>query len=358
MPLPSGIESTQELVEAQAHVWNHIFSFINSMSLKCTIQLRIPDIIYQHGKPMTLIELTDALYVNKAKSLCIERLMSIMIHSKFFIKIKISEEDEQEGYWLTPVSRLLLRDEPVSLTPFALAALDPILTDPWHDVSKWFHDDHSTPFVTTHGKTLWEHAGQDPRMNQIFNEGMASDARLVTSVIIKNCGHVFQGLKSMVDVAGGTGTVAKAIADEFPDLKCSVLDLPNVVSGLEGTKNLTFVGGDMFESIPSADAIFMKWILHDWPDEECIKILGKCKEALIPSKDNGGKVIIVDMVVNNQKGHEAFETQLFFDMLMMILTSGRERTEKDWAELFIAAGFTSYKITPIIGLRSLIEIFP
>ncbi|PIN04766.1 Hydroxyindole-O-methyltransferase [Handroanthus impetiginosus] len=358
MSLPNGVKSTQELLDAQAHVWNHIFNFINSMSLKCTIQLRIPDIIHQHGKPMTLMELIDTLRVNKAKSLCIERLMSIMIHSKFFNKIKISEEDEKEGYWLTPASRLLLRDEPFSVTPFALAVLDPILTDPWHDVSKWFHDDHSTPFVTTHGRTFWEHAGQDPRMNQFFNEAMASDARLVASVTVEHCGHVFQGLKSMVDVGGGTGTVAKAIADKFPDLKCSVLDLPHVVSGLKGSKNLTFIGGDMFESIPAADAIFMKSILHDWPDEECIKILEKCKEALISNKDNGGKVIIIDMVVKNQNRHDATETQHFFDMLMMILASGRERTAKDWEKLFFAAGFTSYKITPIVGLRSIIEAFP
>ncbi|KAI3457178.1 hypothetical protein Pfo_013841 [Paulownia fortunei] len=357
MALPNGIQSTQELLHAQAHVWNHIFNFINSMSLKCAIQLGIPDIIHKHDKPMTLSELMDALPINKAKSLCVERLMRILIHSKFFTKVKISEEEEEEGYWLTPASLILLNDKPLSVTPFALAMLDPILTDPWHYVSEWFKTDHATPFVTTHGRTIWEQARQDPRLNQFFNESMASDARLVISVIVKDCRQVFQGLKSMVDVGGGTGTVAKAIADAFSGLNCTVLDLPHVIAGLEGTENLTFVGGDMFESIPPADAVFMKWILHDWPDEVCVKILEKCKQA-IPSKDNGGKMILVDMVVDNQKDNEAMETQLFFDMLTMILVSGRERTEKDWAKLFYDAGFTSYKITPVLGLRSIIEVFP
>lgn len=104
----------------------------------------------------------------------------------------------------------------------------------------------------------------------------------------------------------------------------------------------------------------MQWILHDWSDEECIKILMKCKES-IPIKENGGKVIIADMVVKEDetmKEHEATETQFFFDMLMMTLVTGKERTETQWRELFLEAGFTSYKITPALGVRSLIEIFP
>lgn len=70
--------------------------------------------------------------------------------------------------------------------------------------------------------------------------------------------------------------------------------------------------------------------------------------------------MIVDMVVvENKKGDdESIETQLSFDMLMMILVKGRERTEKEWAKLFVDAGFRDYKISPILGLRSLIEVYP
>uniref|UniRef100_M0ZZ16 O-methyltransferase n=1 Tax=Solanum tuberosum TaxID=4113 RepID=M0ZZ16_SOLTU len=88
---------------------------------------------------------------------------------------------------------------------------------------------------------------------------MASDARLVMTVLIQNGkGLIFEGLKSLVDVGGGTGTIAKAIADAFPQINCTVFDLPHVIEGLEGSKNLSFVGGDMFNSIPSANAILLK----------------------------------------------------------------------------------------------------
>ncbi|KAK6157188.1 hypothetical protein DH2020_011436 [Rehmannia glutinosa] len=312
---------------------------------------------------MTLSELTDALPINKSKSLCVERLMRVLINSKFFTKLKISED--KEGYWLTPSSNLLLTDESTTnLMPFVLALLDPIFTDPFHHISEWFKNDDTTPFVTRDGRTFWEQTEQDLRFNLLFNESMASDTRLAASVILKDCRHVFEGLKSMMDVGGGTGTMAKAISDAFPGLKCSVLERPNVIAGLEGTANLTFITGDMFDSIPPcADAIFMKLILHDWSDEECVKILKNCKEA-IPCKDNGGKLIIIDIVMDNkQRDHEkennAFmETHILYDVLMMGLTSGRERTEEDWAKLFYEAGFTSYKITNVLGFRSLIEVFP
>ncbi|CAI9787640.1 unnamed protein product [Fraxinus pennsylvanica] len=296
---------------------------------------------------MTLEELVDALPINKEKSLGVSRLMQILMNSAFFIKATVSNNDpENMGYWFTSDSRLLLKDEPLSVTPFLLALLDPVLTEPWHHLSEWFENENPTPFDTKHGKTFWEYAGQEPRLNNFFDEAMASDAKLVASVLISDCIHLFEGTAA-----------SEVIADAVPNLKCTVLDLPDVVAGLEGTKNLSYAGGDMFEFLPPADAILLKWILHDWSDEDSIKILKKCKEAI--SKTNkGGKVIIVDMIVDNSKGDNAIETQLCFDMLMMALVAGRERNEKEWAKIFKDAGFVAYKIIHVLGLRSVIEVYP
>ncbi|XP_060672766.1 probable O-methyltransferase 3 [Ziziphus jujuba] len=209
-----------------------------------------------------------------------------------------------------------------------------------------------------HGMPFWEYGGHDTNIGNFFNDAMASDARLVTAVVIDKCKDVFEGLESLVDVGGGTGTVAKAIPKAFPNTECTVFDLPHVVADLQGANNVKYVGGDMFEAVPPADAILLKWILHDWSDEESVKILKKCKEA-ITGKGNKGKVIIIDMMMENKKGdEETIETQLFFDMLMMVLVTGKERNEKEWTKLFSDAGFRNYKITPILGLRSLIEVYP
>ncbi|KAL1079635.1 hypothetical protein V6Z11_D10G235200 [Gossypium hirsutum] len=351
-------EHVNELLQAQAHVWNHIFNFINSMSLKCAIDLGIPDIIQNHGKPMTITELVAALpMLNPTKACNIYRLMRILVHSGFFAQRNLCNDAQEDGYVLTNASRLLLKDNPLSVTPFLKAMLDPILTEPWHCLGTWFKNNDHTPFDTTHGKTFWDYAGHDQKLNSLFNEGMASDARLVNSILIDKCKKVFEGLNSLVDVGGGTGTLSKAIVDAFPHLECIVLDLPHVVANLQDSGNLKYVAGDMFKEIPASDAILLKWILHDWNDDECLKILKRCKEAISRQNKKGGKVMIIDMVLmkNEKMNGEAFnstETQLFFDMLMMVLVTGKERQEEEWAKLFFAAGFSNYKITPILETES------
>ncbi|XP_019193595.1 PREDICTED: trans-resveratrol di-O-methyltransferase-like isoform X1 [Ipomoea nil] len=352
------LQEMNEIVGAQTHIWNHIFNFINSSSLKCAVQLGIPDVIHRHGQPITLEELVDTLAINKAKAHHLGRLMRVLTRSGFFLDAKIKDGD---GYALGPPSCLLIKDHPFNLAPFVLGASSTIFTGPWHRVSEWFHNDDPTPYQTAYGKTFWDRASQDQELNHYFNQAMACDTLLLMALVKKYCREVFEGLDSLVDVGGGTGMVARAIADEFPDTKCTVLDLPHVVAGLEETKNLAYVAGDMFKAIPPAQAIFLKWVLHDWNDVDCVKILKKCKEA-IPGRENGGKVIIVDMIVGStQNGDvdddELIQSQIFADVQMMVYYGGRERTLKEWVKIFNDAGFFYYKTTQL-GSRSLIQLFP
>nr|GME02407.1 trans-resveratrol di-O-methyltransferase-like [Ipomoea batatas] len=264
------LQELNEIVGAQTHIWNQIFNFINSSSLKCAVQLGIPDVIHRHGGPITLEELVHALAINKAKADHLGRLMRVLTRSGFFLDAKIKDED---GYALGPPSCLLVKDHPFSLAPFVLGASSTIFTGPWHRVSEWFHNDDPTPYQTAHGRTFWDCASQDPEMNHYFNQAMVCDTLLLMALVKKYCSDVFEGLDSLVDVGGGTGMVARAIADEFPDTKCSVLDLPHVVAGLEGTKNLAYVAGDMFKAIPPAQAIFLKAWKH-WREDTILGIKG------------------------------------------------------------------------------------
>ncbi|XP_077212409.1 trans-resveratrol di-O-methyltransferase-like [Tasmannia lanceolata] len=353
-------EEVHELLHAQAHVWSHIFSFISSMSLKCAVQLGIPDIVHNHGHPIAFSDLITALPIASNKTACLRRLMRLLVHSGFFTT---ENNGVEECYMLTPSSRLLLKDKKMDLTPFLLMILDPLLQKPWQFLSDWFQEDEPivAPFEMAHGMKLWNYASQYPKLNNFFNKAMASDAQFLMNIVVRECGSIFQGLESLVDVGGGTGMASRVIADAFPNVKCTVFDLPHVVKSSPTCSNVDFIGGDMFESIPPANAILLK-ILHDWSDEECVKILHRCKEA-IPCREDGGKVIIVDIVVsnnnNNNKGDQMLtETQLLFDMLMMVLVVGKERDEREWGKIFMDAGFPHYKIMPVLGVRSVIELYP
>ncbi|XP_021723365.1 trans-resveratrol di-O-methyltransferase-like [Chenopodium quinoa] len=156
---------------------------------------------------------------------------------------------------------------------------------------------------------------------------MASDTQFVVNLLMSSDKFkgLWEGVESFVNVGGGNGTLAKAIAKLFPELRCAVFDLPHVVQGLTGYgKNLIYVGSDMFEAIPPAQAVLLKWILHNWSEEDCIKILERCNEA-IPSKENGGKIIIIDMVVENNNENnipDYLYSQLLLDLQMINITNG------------------------------------
>jgi len=96
--------------------------------------------------------------------------------------------------------------------------------------------------------------------------------------------------------------------------------------------------------------------MHDWSDAECVKILKNCKKAI--ASQGGGKVIILDMVVGAGSSDEKHvETQILFDLFMMFI-NGAERDELEWKKIIFEAGFSSYKIIPVLGVRSIIEVYP
>ncbi|KAK1286386.1 Trans-resveratrol di-O-methyltransferase [Acorus calamus] len=269
------------------------------------------------------------------------------------------EEVEEETYLLTPTSRLLVRDKDTGASPFLLAMLDPVLLAPWHSLGAWFHSEADrTPMLKAHQMEFWGLTNRLESFNRLFNEGMASDSRLVSKWLVEKQRQAFVGLRSLVDVGGGTGALMLTIVKAFPSIKCTVLDLPHVVADAPEGTPVNFERGDMFEYIPPSDAVILKWILHGWNDVECVKILKQCKKA-IPTKEEGGKVMIVDMVVNSKREDvKATETQLCFDMLMMVTSGGREREEHEWGKMFIDAGFSDYKMTHGPGMLSLIEVYP
>ncbi|KAL3754675.1 hypothetical protein ACJRO7_001864 [Eucalyptus globulus] len=366
-------ESECETFRAHAHVWRHAFNFISSMSLKCAIELGVPDALHRRGHPATLPELATALSVPTSKTTVLGRLVAVLVHMGFLSRQKAAPESngmsEHEAdelgfeYSLTPASCAIVKGQPLDLSPIVLLTLDPIFVDPFHCMSEWLKSDSETgspslrtPLHMKHGKSMWEIKAQDKKFNQRMNRAMASDGPVMARLIMDKCGgRLFEGLRTAIDVGGGTGGLTRELAEAFPEMEWTVLDLPRVVAGLERTRNLKYVGGDMFEAVPPADAVLLKWVLHDWSDEESVKILKRCKEA-ITSNSERGKAIIVEAVIGD--GPEEGETmKLFYDMIMMVGTTGKERNEKEWAKLLREAGFIDYKITPLAGFRSLIEAY-
>jgi hypothetical protein len=104
-----------------------------------------------------------------------------------------------------------------------------------------------TPFKMAHGTSIYDPVIRHVEFGQCFNDAMTCDSRFVEEIIVRECSEVLASVTSLVDVGGGYGTMARAIAKEFPHIRCSVLELPDVLDTVpvddDGTVEL--VPGDM-----------------------------------------------------------------------------------------------------------------
>ncbi|KAG2558713.1 hypothetical protein PVAP13_8NG345900 [Panicum virgatum] len=316
--------SPQDLLVALSELQNHLLGYVKSMALKCAVDLRIPDAIHRRGGVATLADIVADTEIHPAKVPDLKRMMELLSTSGIFT---------------------------------ATAAKD---SGGIGDVVKEPAVAGGSLFEVAHGCSLQEMASKDAAFSSLLNDSMASDSQLFLEVIILDKGRIFRGLNSLVDVGGGHGAATLVIARAFPRIKCTVLDLPHVVSQATTSEdgNLHFIAGDMFESIPPANAVLLKNVLHDWSDEDCVKILQRCKQA-IPARTKGGKVIIIEMVRGSAQGDRKISEMEDIQNVFMLHINGVERGINEWKRIFSDAGFSDdYKIMPVLGPYSVIEIYP
>jgi hypothetical protein len=143
----------------------------------------------------------------------------------------------------------------------------------------------------------------------------------------------FRGDETVVDVGGGGGSLLLALLDRHPEMRGIVFDLPETVRD-ESTfpDRCHFVEGSFFEKVPAGDVFVLATILHDWDDDSAQRIL----EAVRASAEPHARLLLVEAVVgpgNEQSGAK------WLDLLMLVISAGRERTEPEWRRLLEAAGW-------------------
>ncbi|KAF3790688.1 Flavone 3'-O-methyltransferase 1 [Nymphaea thermarum] len=206
------------------------------------------------------------------------------------------------------------------------------------------------PFNRAYGMNIFDYHEKDLRFSKLFNNGMHHHSTIIMNKILEIYTGFHGLLRTLVDVGGGTSTNLGLITARYLQIKGFNIDLPHVVQEALNFPGVQHVGGDMFASVPSGDAIFMKWILHDWDDDHCLKLLENCWKAL----PENGKVIIAEMVLPETVDNSLSTSAVFqLDLLMLALNhGGKERTEKEFEGLAKAAGFTGIKAISMHPTRS------
>ncbi|TVU13582.1 hypothetical protein EJB05_40642 [Eragrostis curvula] len=356
--------SPQDLLVALAELHSHVLGYVKSMALKCAVDLGIPDAMHRRGGAATLTDIATDAAVHPAKVADLRRLMELLSTTGMFTVTNGEGTGADDSgavvCKLTTACRFLVGS--LNLSPMVPFLVSPPVVSFFFSMCDWLRSEPAVAgslFEQARGCSQWEMASSDATLNRILNDSMVADSKLFLEVIILDKGRVFRGLSSLVDVGGGHGAATQVIATAFPRIKCTVLDLPHVIGqDVTGDGNVNFVAGNMFESIPPENAVLLKNILHDWGDEDCIKILQRCKEA-IPARNAGGKVIIIDMVIGSAQGNRKIGEMEASQNMFMMCINGMERREDEWRKIFSDGGFSDdYKIMPVLGPYSVIEIYP
>ncbi|KAG6548083.1 hypothetical protein Mapa_010363 [Marchantia paleacea] len=271
-----------------------------------------------------------------------------------FVSVSPKDPDIVERrYGATVVSKYLTQNEDgVSLAPFVQMTTDSVLTSPLQYLHAPVLDKTAEPHVLYHGQRSFEMMETDSRFRKVFHKSMADHTHIWVALLLEKY-KGFEGLNSLVDVGGGVGATLAMILSRYSHLKGTNFDRPHVVANGIQAPRLTHVGGDFFESVPEGDAVWMKWVLHDWSDENCVKILKNVAKALPPQ----GKLINMDAVLpetSNSSIHT--KVNLFMDIWMMALNyCGRERTLKEFRKLGAEAGFPRVEVVATVDNLSVLE---
>ncbi|XP_021279744.1 LOW QUALITY PROTEIN: caffeic acid 3-O-methyltransferase-like [Herrania umbratica] len=245
-------------------------------------------------------------------------------------------------YSLTPAAKYFAKNEDgVSLAPLLRLNHDRVFLESWSGVKDAILEG-GNPFSRAHGMHCFEYLGKDGRFNQVYSTAMFNHTTVIVKKILKTF-NGFKNVKTLVDVGGGIGVALSLIISMYPSIKGINFDLPHVIQHAPPFPGVKHVAGDMFESVPSGDAILMKGILWDWSDDQCLKLLKNCYNAL--PKD--GKVIVIEQILPTVADlASVHKGKLLNDVLTMTLNpGGKERKQGEMFRLAEESGFDSIGIS-------------
>ena len=166
----------------------------------------------------------------------------------------------------------------------------------------------------------------------------------------------FQSVKHVLDVAGGAGTFAIALAQHYPELRCTVAELPSVCPVTQGYIERFGVARQVdttplnmfFEPWPTGyDAVLLSNVLHDWGSEHRALLLQRAFECLPP----GGRIFINEMLVSDA-GDGPWGPAMF-SLNMRVGTMGKQFTAPELRAALESAGFQQMSVTNTYGHFSL-----
>ncbi|MFF2023169.1 methyltransferase [Streptomyces sp. NPDC058171] len=309
------------------------WGFVADRALQTAAELGIPDLVAQGPTPLAeLATATDT------------RPDALLRQLRPLVAVGALGLDDEGRYLPTETSHLLESDHPDTLRPWfrlMYRVTFRMFDDPMVSLRTG-----RPAFEERFGNTYFGHLAAHPEDNEVFHAAMASFTRRTARAVAT--AYDFADAGTLTDVGGGLGTLVAEVLARTPGATATVFDLPQLAEPARaalveaGLGDRTDVrSGDFFTAVPGADTLLLSWILHDWDDEQSLRILRNCRAA---QDDGQGRLLIVEAVLPERPGDD-LATSL--DLVMLFGLGGRERTGAEYAGLLDAAGYRHVRTLPL-----------
>ena len=212
-------------------------------------------------------------------------------------------------------------------------------------------------FDCNFGQPVFEYLAGRTEAQKYFGALMTRTTAILEAFVFAN--HAFEPFELAVDVGGSHGRLLLQLLERHPESRGIVFDLPHVagqtapvIAASAAGDRAEAVGGDFFKAVPAGgDLYLLKQILHDWDDDECVRILKSIRAAIA----SGGRLAVIEFLLPEElEPHPGFA----MDVHMMALSTGRERTAAEYEALFNAVGFRLDRVTENPNGPSIVEAVP
>lgn len=328
-----------------AALFQLIYGYLPSQLVYVAARLGIADHI--HDSPKSSVELAPVLGANQQ---ALQRVLRGLVNSGLLA------EEEGGRFSLTPMGEYLRTDIPGSLRELAIL-------NGGEFYPAWGALHHTlqtgeTAFDHAFGTGFFHHLARNTESGTRFNNFMVSLTAQTAAAVLE--AYDFAPFTRLVDVGGGYGAMLAAILKANSEMTGVLLDTAPIVEGAgryleaEGVADrCEIIAGDFFESVPGGgDAYVLSQVLHDWDDDRCVGILKNCRRA----KPDHGKLLVIEAVMPERV--EEPVAVVDSDLIMLVVTGGRERTEAEYRSLFTASGFRLERIIPTSSPMCVIEGAP
>jgi SAM-dependent methyltransferase len=276
------------------------------------------------------------------------------------VTLELLQMTDAGAFALTPLGACLRSDARDSVRAWVLLMGGEMVWKSWGRLGECVRTGRAVPALD--GTERFAAIDADPAAAAVFDESMVQLTRHIAGAFA--AAYDFSGIRTLVDVGGGHGALLPPVLAANPDLRGVVFDRPRCREGAlrlfaktRIAERCDFVPGDFFATVApaGADAYVLKSVIHDWNDEESLVILGNCRRAM----REGARLLVFEPIVPDRPGTSPYDAMIAAtDLNMMVVTGGRERTEREFRELLQAAGFRVTRLVPTPATFTVIEAVP